>query len=125
MDTECENWRGCVDSKGYGVLYFENKRIKPHRIAYVLRVGVIPKGKVIDHLCKNRKCINPLHLEAVTNKVNLLRGNGWGAKNARKTTCMRGHPFAGNNLILRIKGGRYCRECRKLSDKRRREKVIN
>lgn len=76
-----------------------------HRAAYEAAYGPIPKGLVIDHLCRNTECCNPEHLEAVTQRVNALRGTSRPAVNARKETCPKGHPFT-------MKGDwRYCPVC--------------
>lgn len=85
--------------------------------------GSIGKGLEIDHLCRNRKCVNPLHLEAVTRKTNVLRGVSPSAKNAVKTTCAKGHMFDDKNTYVRIRkgGGRACRECLRLTMQEKRK----
>jgi hypothetical protein len=67
----------------------------------------------LDHLCRNRACVNPAHMEPVTNKVNIMRGAGVGAMCALKTTCLRGHPLSGDNLRTRPDGERACRTCQR------------
>jgi hypothetical protein len=81
-----------------------------------LLVGPIPEGKQLDHLCRNRACINPEHLEPVTAKENILRGESFSAKNARKTHCIHGHELSGDNLRI-LKHGRVCLECRRTKDR--------
>jgi hypothetical protein len=87
-----------------------------HRFAYSVLVGPIPDGLQIDHLCRNEMCVNPEHLEPVTQRINMLRGTGPQAVNAQKTHCPKGHPLSGNNVYahtVRATGtpGRRCRTC--------------
>lgn len=82
-----------------------------HRRAYELTRGPIPAGAVLDHLCRNRACFNPDHLEAVSEQTNLLRGEGWAGRNARRTECPKGHALTGDNLRITNRGERRCREC--------------
>lgn len=93
--------------KGYGM--FASHVIGAHVWAYTTLVGPIPKGLELDHLCYVRACVNPAHLEPVTKRENILRGESFAAKHARKTHCKNGHPFAGENLI--IKDCRRCLTC--------------
>lgn len=110
---ECWPWKGYL-SNGYGLFRVGGKagyRITAHRYSCQLVHGPIDAGMVVDHLCRNPCCVNPRHLEVVTQQVNLLRGVGPTATNAAKTHCKRGHEYTAENTIL-IPGGRWCRICR-------------
>ncbi len=116
----CWIWNGSID-KGYGKFSVTTARgIYKTRAAYRISYGVlkkdIPNGLTIDHLCRNKRCVNPEHLEAVTMKVNCLRGIGISAINARKKFCIRGHPLSGKNLYIQPSAptSRYCRMCKRL-----------
>jgi hypothetical protein len=109
----CWLWKGHTVS-GYGMFSIAGKSIYIHRYAYELLVGPIPEGMQLDHLCRVRHCVNPDHLEPVTNRENVLRGL---AATERKTHCKRGHPLSGPNLYLSPTGIRVCRECGKLRSK--------
>ena len=97
-------------------------QVGAHRFAYTEAKGAIEDGLTIDHLCRVKACVNPSHLEAVTLRTNILRGENTAAKNARKTHCHRGHPFNEENTY-RVPGGRACRQCdveRQTSGRRKR-----
>lgn len=105
-DNKCWEWTGDKEKKmGYGLFLRRvvdlGKSVRAHRYSYELHKGKIPKGLVIDHLCRNKSCVNPEHLEAVTYKENTLRGKSFSAVNARKTHCSKGHPLSGSNLRLK------------------------
>lgn len=117
-------WLWPVRANSYGTFHLSNPThaIRAHRWAYEQFIGPVPDGLVIDHLCRNPSCVNPAHLEAVTQKVNLLRGNTLQAQNTAKTHCIHGHLLDGNNLYKRPNGKRVCRICRLQSQRIRRYK---
>lgn len=119
---ECWEWRGHLMPNGYGVVT-EVRRPSAsrlaHRNAYELATGPIPDGSDLDHLCRNRRCFNPSHLEPVTRRENLLRGSTGPALNARKTHCKHGHPFTPTNTTYRRNGKRECRQCNRIRCRRR------
>lgn len=110
----CWLWIGALDRDGYGGAFRVNRetRTGPHRFSYELLVGSIPDGLVIDHLCRVRHCVNPAHLEPVTNAENIRRGET--GKNQVGETCIHGHPTTGNR-VLRSSGKTYCRECNRVN----------
>jgi hypothetical protein len=114
----CWNWRGRLNSYGYGTFYADDSRRKAerkvmaHRVMYRHLVGPIPPGLTIDHLCRNHRCVNPAHLEVVTARENILRGSGPSARAAKATHCPKGHPYDRENTALRNHGRhRVCRIC--------------
>lgn len=121
----CYSWTGAVSSVGYGVIRNDggSKLLLVHRVSYELSKGPIKPGLTIDHLCRNRLCANPNHLEAVTNRVNNLRGGSSAARNARKTHCKRGHELIDPNLV-RVSGRpvRRCRLCANATNRASRKR---
>lgn len=111
----CWEWTGIVFVSGYGQFWNGIKTVRAHRLSYELYKGKIPTGLTIDHLCRNKICVNPNHLEAVSLRENILRSNGVAGLNIRKTHCSRGHKFTPENTwINRRKNGtthRHCRKC--------------
>jgi hypothetical protein len=119
---ECWLWLGAKAINGYG-RFGARPSWAAHRWAYTFTRGPIPDGLTLDHLCRNLLCVRPDHLEAVTDRVNILRGTGPAAANATKTHCKRGHPLSGPNLYIRQSTGRYkhngqtervCRACKRI-----------
>lgn len=115
--TGCWLWTGAVraadatNGGGYGRVWNGRKVEYAHRVSYVHYREPIPEGTELDHLCRNRSCVNPWHLETVTRSVNQRRGVGASARNARKTHCPHGHPYDDANTIITSQGSRVCRTC--------------
>jgi hypothetical protein len=128
---DCWEWTGHLTARGYGVLSIKingkwcNRRA--HRLVWIALCGPIPDDLTLDHLCRLRRCVNPDHLEPVTNRVNILRGQSIPALNARGTHCKWGH----NNWRPLPNGGRECRSCRFFHDRNRQterttyERLVN
>lgn len=114
--AHCWEWRGSRDQAGYGRVHWNGRSTRAHRVAYELARSPIPEGLTIDHLCRNRGCVNPAHLEPVTLRENILRGNTFQAANAAKTHCPQGHPYS----FVNSKGSRECQTCRNESNRRLR-----
>jgi HNH endonuclease len=124
----CWPWIGGIEPLGYGRLKIGGRAgrwVKAHRFAYELLVGPIPSGLDLDHLCHNadpacpggkncihRRCVNPAHLEPVTHRENVLRGQGFAAQQARRTHCPQGHPYDSANTYVDASRRRHCRACK-------------
>lgn len=123
-NSGCWIWMGAATRQGYGRLSAQGIPTPAHRVSYELHKGKIPQGLHIDHLCRNTSCVNPDHLEAVTNKENGRRGivaEVHRARQAAKTHCKHGHPLSGDNLYIAPSSGqRVCRACKADRKKARR-----
>lgn len=123
LGTRCWVWTGAICGRtGYGNLRLDGKTVLAHRAVYHWLVGEIPIGRDIDHLCRCRSCVNPSHMEPVTERINTIRGEGPTAINARKTHCDYGHPFDDLNTYTDKRGRRYCKECEREKVRRRRKR---
>lgn len=127
ITEECWLWTGAANGNGYGHISINKKPVKAHRLSYELHKGSIPTGLVIDHLCRNRRCVRPDHLEAVTQKENLRRsplnpamagGMALAAKKLKNECCIRGHVFSAENTVV-YRGARKCRECHRTDERNR------
>lgn len=109
----CWEWIGAKTSSGYGNFLWNGKNVTAHRKSYEILVGNVPEELDLDHLCRNRSCVNPSHLEPVTRRENLLRGETIPAKHAKKTHCPKGHEYTEDNTYIYKKtNSRHCIKCR-------------
>lgn len=120
---DCMLYARNLGSNGYGrtnwYINGVNTSIQVHRAMYEYFIGPIPDGLVVDHLCRTPACINPDHLEPVTQKENLDRGYGISAINGRKTHCIKGHEFTPETTTInKNRGDRVCRLCVRERDRR-------
>jgi hypothetical protein len=114
QDTECWEWTAAKTKGGYGCFWVQGKQELAHRFIYEQWNDTkIPQNLQVDHLCSNRGCVNPAHLEPVTCKENLMRAKTLARINSDKTHCDHGHKYTPENTYLRPTGGRDCMECRR------------
>lgn len=109
-ENGCWVWQGHISSDGYGRVYWNERQWLAHRAAYTLWAGPVAEGLELDHLCRNRQCVNPEHLEPVTHSENMMRSPIMGRAQLEKTHCPKGHPYSEENTMRRD-GKRYCRTC--------------
>ena len=121
----CWLWTDWLNHDGYGQFWLNGKFFKPHRVMLLLKRGVSLDSYgslTVDHLCRIRHCVNPDHLEIVTMRENLLRGDTFQAHNSMKTHCHKGHLLQGTNLYLKSNGQRNCRKCLAEASRRQHER---
>ncbi len=110
-DNGCWEWISSLNVDGYGKFY-DGKIKYAHRFIYEYFYGQICPDLTIDHLCRNRACVNPVHMELVTIQENIKRGISQSVINSQKTHCQNEHPLFGKNLYVAPNGTRHCRKCR-------------
>jgi hypothetical protein len=125
QDGECWIWHGLRDKLGYGHITVHRRHMLVHRIVYILARGHIPDDCVLDHLCRRPPCVNPAHLEAVPQRVNVFRGLSHVAANRHKTHCAQGHPYTPDNTLVQRDGSRMCRQCNRNHARTRTEQRIH
>lgn len=122
--TDCWEWTAGHLPKGYGVFYPSHEMpVGAHRFAYELVKGPIADGLVIDHLCNRPHCVNPAHLQAVTQRENLLGSDSLSEFNRLKTHCFQGHPLVSGNLQNGVGRRRRCLTCHRKTERERRARL--
>lgn len=114
IEDGCWLWTAHLNHAGYGRVSLEGSMQLAHRAVYTLLVGAIPEGMHLDHLCRVRRCVNPAHLEPVTQRENTLRSTSHIAQIAARQTCPSGHPYTPENLYVSPRGYRVCRTCSRI-----------
>lgn len=108
----CWRWTGALDAYGYGVFWKDKKLLRAHRWSFAQKHGPIPDGKVLDHLCRHRWCVNPDHVEPTGNIENFRRGWGYRLLNGMTNECIHGHEYTPENTYVRPSTGHWqCRTC--------------
>lgn len=116
----CWVWKAATDgTRRYGSIYRNGRLLRAHRVSYEFEHGPVPDGMVLDHLCRTTLCVNPAHLELVTQRENILRGIGFAAVNAAKTHCPHGHEYSFRTVQTTGRVYRFCRPCERERNARR------
>lgn len=110
-DSLCWNWTAGKNQNGYGMFKLYGGTMMAHRAAWLMLEGEIPDGMELDHLCRNRSCVNPDHLQPVSHAENVRRGDG--AVRYLKQSCVNGHEFTDQNAKYTPEGWRYCGDCKR------------
>ncbi|MCC6192287.1 MAG: HNH endonuclease [Anaerolineales bacterium] len=113
----CWVWQRAIQSRGYGSVWRQGRSHLAHRLSYQLSVGAIPAGYDVHHTCRNRRCVNPAHLELQRHPEHSALAENPLTRNIHKTHCKRGHALAGANLVVDSRGRRQCRTC--INDRQR------
>lgn len=119
-NSGCWEWKAGMNIQGYGRFYDSPKVQAAHRFGYEIVKGKVPDNLQVDHLYRNRKCVNAAHLEAVTPRENTIRGNTLASLNSKKTECIHGHKYTPENTTV-VRSNhlkRACKECNRIRSRK-------
>lgn len=124
-ETGCWESTLSLNAQGYTQVRWKGRTMRLHRLIYTHLVGPVPLDIHLDHLCRNRACCNPRHIEPVSGRENVMRGDGFASVNANKTHCPRDHEYDARNTYHDSTGARRCRQCARLTQNERRRQRRN